>query len=173
MFSREVRQPVTDFNGFVVTRRQLSQLQQFETAINRWGFRIVLDSSAATCVLHMVPVIAEVALNDKDLLQFLAALAAHPLASAVVPPAVQRLLNSKACHSAIRFGQALTHQQCMAMLARLCQCNYPFNCAHGRPSISLLLRVPELQLSPAAEPSHHVDVALHAKLRQFCSENLP
>jgi hypothetical protein len=51
------------------------------------------------------------------------------------PPAVARVLNSKACRGAVMFGDALPRATCSALLLRLSAARLPFQCAHGRPSV--------------------------------------
>lgn len=49
------------------------------------------------------------------------------------------LLKSRACRGAVMFGDALTAQQMGAIVAGLRRCRYPGICAHGRPSMKLLV----------------------------------
>jgi DNA mismatch repair protein MLH3 len=62
----------------------------------------------------------------------------------VVPPSVQRVLNSRACRSAIMFGDELTYSQCRQMLAKLAECKAPFQCAHGRPTVTPLVSTSDI-----------------------------
>eukprot|EP00112_Aurelia_sp_Birch-Aquarium-sp1_P019057 Seg4643.3 transcript_id=Seg4643.3/GoldUCD/mRNA.D3Y31 product="DNA mismatch repair protein Mlh3" protein_id=Seg4643.3/GoldUCD/D3Y31 len=57
----------------------------------------------------------------------------------VIPPAINNVLCSFACHGAIRFGDALTLAECKSIIGSLAHCKLPFQCAHGRPSIAPLL----------------------------------
>lgn len=59
----------------------------------------------------------------------------------VIPPAVNNVLCSYACHSAIRFGDRLTMAECKYMIKSLAKCRLPFQCAHGRPSIAPLINL--------------------------------
>ncbi|EPE07726.1 dna mismatch repair protein [Ophiostoma piceae UAMH 11346] len=58
------------------------------------------------------------------------------------PQPILDLVSSKACRSAIRFNDPLAREECVELLARLLGCSFPFQCAHGRPSM-----VPVLNLS--------------------------
>ena len=49
---------------------------------------------------------------------------------------------SQACRSAIMFGDALTKAQCSQLLSRLAHTRLPFQCAHGRPSMTPLVTLP-------------------------------
>lgn len=51
------------------------------------------------------------------------------------PQGLIELINSRSCRSAIMFNDPLTREQCSDLLARLVQCAFPFQCAHGRPSM--------------------------------------
>ncbi|KAJ3120081.1 DNA mismatch repair protein, partial [Physocladia obscura] len=49
------------------------------------------------------------------------------------PKGITHLLNSKACRSAIMFGDDLEKNQCETIVNDLKECDFPFQCAHGRP----------------------------------------
>jgi DNA mismatch repair protein MLH3 len=44
-------------------------------------------------------------------------------------------LNSRACRSALMFNDELSKEQCRTIISRLSECAFPFQCAHGRPSL--------------------------------------
>ncbi|KAJ3204367.1 DNA mismatch repair protein [Entophlyctis luteolus] len=54
------------------------------------------------------------------------------------PKGVMHMLNSKACRSAIMFGDALDAASCKQVVDDLKGCDFPFQCAHGRPSMNLV-----------------------------------
>lgn len=47
----------------------------------------------------------------------------------------QRAAYSIACHSAIRAGKVMTHQEMVALTRQLEGCNQPHSCPHGRPTM--------------------------------------
>ena len=51
------------------------------------------------------------------------------------PQGIVELINSRSCRSAIMFNDPLSLDQCARLLGRLVQCAFPFQCAHGRPSM--------------------------------------
>lgn len=53
-------------------------------------------------------------------------------------------LASEACHSAVRAHDALTRDQAESITRTLFQCEHPWNCPHGRPTV---VRVPESRFS--------------------------
>ncbi|KAI9355531.1 hypothetical protein BD770DRAFT_391157 [Pilaira anomala] len=55
--------------------------------------------------------------------------------SKACPKGIMEILKSKACRSAIMFNDVLTKNQCKEIVERLARCDFPFQCAHGRPSI--------------------------------------
>lgn len=57
------------------------------------------------------------------------------LGAQAMPTILMLLLNSKACRSAIMFGQRLDTAECELLVKKLSLCKQPFQCAHGRPSI--------------------------------------
>lgn len=55
------------------------------------------------------------------------------------PVALIELFQSKACRTAIKFGDELSKHQCDTLLQQLSSCMFPFQCAHGRPSVVPLI----------------------------------
>jgi DNA mismatch repair ATPase MutL len=93
--------------------------------------RIVLSSS---------PVIVGEPLTSEDFVEYLRWLRENPCTPHHMnrPPAVHRILCSKACRSAVRFGESLAPQQCADLVRQLGNTELPFQCAHGRPSCAPL-----------------------------------
>lgn len=59
------------------------------------------------------------------------------------PQGILDLLNSRACRTAIMFNDPLSIEECKVLISRLAKCAFPFQCAHGRPSM-----IPVLDLRP-------------------------
>ena len=57
------------------------------------------------------------------------------------PPGILNMLNSRACRSAIMFNDELTLEECEVLTRRLAQCSFPFQCAHGRPTMIPLVDI--------------------------------
>ncbi|KAJ8124708.1 hypothetical protein O1611_g8932 [Lasiodiplodia mahajangana] len=51
------------------------------------------------------------------------------------PEGILDMINSRACRSSIMFNDLLSRDECVALLKRLADCAFPFQCAHGRPSM--------------------------------------
>ncbi|PHH73506.1 hypothetical protein CDD82_5406 [Ophiocordyceps australis] len=51
------------------------------------------------------------------------------------PAGILDLLYSRSCRSAIMFNDELSREQCQQLVRQLAQCAFPFQCAHGRPSM--------------------------------------
>lgn len=58
------------------------------------------------------------------------------------PPGILDMLNSRSCRSAIMFNDELGLDDCKLLVRKLAACKFPFQCAHGRPSM-----VPLVELS--------------------------
>ena len=54
------------------------------------------------------------------------------------PRGLIEMVNSRACRSAIMFNDTLSQEECAALVKRLAKCSFPFQCAHGRPSMVVL-----------------------------------
>lgn len=107
----------------------LDLLEQVKDRIEEWGFQVV--GLQGRFALRRVPVIFGERLTSEDLLGYVRSL--H--SSGTVPPRLKSVLASKACRSAIMFGDVLSVEQCGALVGRLATCKFPFQCAHGRPSV--------------------------------------
>lgn len=57
------------------------------------------------------------------------------------PQGIVELINSRSCRSAVMFNDPLTLDQCTELLGRLVRCVFPFQCAHGRPSMVPLVNL--------------------------------
>lgn len=55
------------------------------------------------------------------------------------PPGILDMLNSRSCRSAIMFNDFLSLDQCTELVRQLADCSFPFQCAHGRPSMAPLV----------------------------------
>lgn len=51
------------------------------------------------------------------------------------PQGILDMLNSRSCRSAIMFNDELSREECETLVGRLAKCRFPFQCAHGRPSV--------------------------------------
>lgn len=52
-----------------------------------------------------------------------------------IPEFITDIINSKACRSAIMFGDKLSISEMEYLVQKLLQCQLPFQCPHGRPSV--------------------------------------
>jgi DNA mismatch repair protein MutL len=50
----------------------------------------------------------------------------------------EKMLTTIACHSAVRAGQTLVHEEMRQLLQQLERCDFPRTCPHGRPTTLLL-----------------------------------
>ena len=113
----------------------------------RWGLRLKIDNSAGVvlvtespkCFLQSNDIGSQCETLAKELVQRL--LQREPTSG--IPKTILSFLATRACHGAIRFGDALSHEDRQQLLDDLANCNSPFQCAHGRPSLVPLMYVEE------------------------------
>mmetsp|Transcript_68047 Transcript_68047/g.188323 ORF Transcript_68047/g.188323 Transcript_68047/m.188323 type:complete len:841 (-) Transcript_68047:314-2836(-) len=124
---------------------EVTLLQMYSELLERWNWRWhVLEpvTHATNISILEAPEVLGVKLSPEDLRSLLHQLEELDPSAAgidVKPKIVQYVLNSKACRSAIMFGDTLSHEQCSVLLTDLSRCQLPFQCAHGRPSAVVLL----------------------------------
>ena len=142
----------------------LDVLTQRTGLLQRWKFAFVFSMdragldrspyfggscSSTTVTLTQVPVVLGEPLQPQDFVEFIEQLAATAVSvpdAALVPPAVQRIVCSKACRGAVKFGDALPQEQCAQLLTALARdTELPFQCAHGRPSVAPLVHIQQLR----------------------------
>ena len=77
-----------------------------------------------------------------------------------MPRGLLEMLKSRACRSAIMFNDILSLGECRALVSRLSDTRFPFQCAHGRPSVVPLLGVGAQEELYDDTPSVDVDNAV-------------
>ncbi|KAL7409918.1 hypothetical protein BDY24DRAFT_355430 [Mrakia frigida] len=68
------------------------------------------------------------------------------------PREILDLVNSKACRGAIMFNDPLKPQQCEKLIKDLSETVFPFQCAHGRPSVVPLVNLDDFVKSQETRP---------------------
>lgn len=121
------------------TVHEHSLLKQYISHLRRWGWELDVGGTYGTVCLSAVPVVQSVELAEHAMLEYADKLDQTGGGSSMGPPAVLRVLASKACRRAAMFGDTLSPPQCQAILSELSQCDLPFQCAHGRPTMAPLL----------------------------------
>lgn len=109
----------------------MGHLAELET----WGFKLEVDGSG-TLLVKEVPV----GLLEGEVGPALLELGDHLLQAGGSTPSDWReqALTTIACHSAIRAGQVLSHEEMRQLLQQLERCLMPRTCPHGRPTTLLL-----------------------------------
>lgn len=97
------------------------------------------DNSSDYIWIRAVPIIRKVTLSSLHFLEILHYFQQNiALIQLQIPPTIHFILQSEACHGAIKFGDTLSLQECQGLISELVLCKYPFQCAHGRPSVATL-----------------------------------
>ncbi|KAK8937199.1 DNA mismatch repair protein MLH3 [Platanthera zijinensis] len=134
-------------------------LHKYEEQIKKWGWIYnshsqhsesfsmsmnFLRPHKCRATLVAVPRILGTDLMGKDLLEYIEQLVETD-GSSMIPPAVIRILNYKACRGAIMFGDALLPSECSLIVEELKATSLCFQCAHGRPTTVPLVNMAALQ----------------------------
>lgn len=132
---------LTNARKVMLSALQKEVLVEKRRDVEKWGWTIGLTGCAATEVeLLQVPQACGIGgqtliLDEADQLRcHMDSLLDGGVASCMPRPLVDAIA-SAACHSAVRFGDRLSRHQCETMMSNLTECDNPFVCAHGRPSI--------------------------------------
>ncbi|KAE8272042.1 hypothetical protein A4X09_0g319 [Tilletia walkeri] len=71
-----------------------------------------------------------------------------------LPRLMLDLIYSRACRGAIMFNDILTQEQCERLVADVAETAFPFQCAHGRPSMLPLVQLPSRSQTSSAGGLH-------------------
>lgn len=66
------------------------------------------------------------------------------------PAGMLEMLKSRSCRTAIMFNDQLSRDKCSNLVRRLSHCAFPFQCAHGRPTLIVLAKLGGIDRSVAA-----------------------
>lgn len=133
-------------------------LRKHRGHLERWGFRYTLQcggkgggvsggvggepvgAAAATSVALVthVPEVLGTRLVATDIKAFAAEVAASDGGTSGfsgTPQAVLHILAFKACRRAVKFGDTMLWNDMTRLLSSLAACDFPFQCAHGRPTL--------------------------------------
>lgn len=137
---------------FRVSENDLNFLREFSDSFNVWGIRFKCSGNILR-VTHLPFILnrkvgADAVFLESAILQHCSDLRAYRRLKVTrevpvdwwaclmyMPKVIVDILNSRACRSAIMFGESLSADQCQFYVSRLFKCKLPFQCAHGRPSI--------------------------------------
>ena len=129
-----------------ITSSDLYVLVNRPKIFHSWGFLFDLIPeeentalrSPTSVKLTQVPVFYGEALNADDFIEFVHYVSDHSRWAAphslLKPPSLKRIAASKACRSAVKFGDILDLERCTDIMSKLSETDLPFQCAHGRPS---------------------------------------
>ena len=140
--------------------REMNALNRWKAEFERWGFKVDVGNEGGVCTVTSVPKMVTDRFSSpesaKALIKdhLLALEESRPLPPAPAGSTVLRLsagaprllldaIASRACRSAIMFGDLLDKKEASALLMELGGCELPFQCAHGRPSMVPLARIGE------------------------------
>jgi len=139
------RQRLRPVARIALSPHEMALVQQHATRVRDWGWQLREAGEPLVVYLEAVPVVEGVELLAPAMLEYAADLDATGGGTTLPPPAVRRVLASKACRRAVMFGDALRPEQLQAILCDLAACELPLQCAHGRPTLA------ELHLPAAAD----------------------
>ncbi|KAK3277929.1 hypothetical protein CYMTET_14100 [Cymbomonas tetramitiformis] len=141
-----------------LTPGEMAALQTHQAKLEQWGWRWQCSPTSLSVQLLSAPHIEGKALRKAPLKEHLASLVGTSAAQWSIPLAAVRLMQSKACRSAIMFGDELSHQECTALLDRLKQTRLALQCAHGRPTMAPLACMDAVwECCQMASPKLYVD----------------
>lgn len=143
-------------NPFIlsVSKKEETLFISYLSNFKAWGIKYDINTECELAITHLPHILIEKVGTNADflrscLLQHLFDLEYHKKKVNIsnlspekwfqnvvqMPQVIIDCINSKACRSAIMFGDRLTAEEMMYLIKSLSTCHQPFQCAHGRPSI--------------------------------------
>ncbi|ODQ66789.1 hypothetical protein NADFUDRAFT_82502 [Nadsonia fulvescens var. elongata DSM 6958] len=176
-----------------VTIKEAALIQYYQEPITQWGtlYKIInqKESSSPLLIITHIPSIAADRSLDFAFLKRLVIQHAYDMAEYKVskkpvldgtlwwtklrslPNALLELIISKACRSSIMFGERLEHFECEDLINKLAKCRFPFQCAHGRPSMTPLVDL-SISMRQKNGTSNYREVIEEAEYQVFSSKRL-
>ncbi|XP_026731883.1 uncharacterized protein LOC113496760 [Trichoplusia ni] len=74
---------------------------------------------------------------------------------ALYPKSIMDLVFSEACRYAIKFGDHLSKNDCVQLIQSLSACKTPFQCAHGRPVMAVIMDIKSNKQEYKVKPCFH------------------
>jgi DNA mismatch repair protein MutL len=145
---------------------EMSSLQRHTAELNQWSWRFRASTSSLSVSLLAIPLVCGVELDWDDLHEHLVQLHSRPVLNDSakqlrrLPAPVHRILNYKSCRSSVMFGDALAESTMRNILRDLAICDLPWNCAHGRPTMTPVCELPRAEASDDAgwTPSQQMEL---------------
>ncbi|HUU78380.1 MAG TPA: DNA mismatch repair endonuclease MutL [candidate division Zixibacteria bacterium] len=130
---QELLHPLT----FELTKEQIAFLKTNLEQL--WSVGIELEHFGGnTYLVRKLPVIMGLVKTENDIKNFLDELKKDIANIKDINERIDLILKTMACHSVVRAGEAITLTKTAQILRNLSNCNYPFTCPHGRPTIILI-----------------------------------
>lgn len=142
--------PVTLFLG----PEEMQIISEHRISILKWGTRFqLIPDDGKIKVTHVPSLLEEEFLlsSQESLFRDLTIDYAYQLSTThstngtdqlrYFPSSLVKYLNTRACKGAIKFGDTLDLDQCKELVTDLVDCKFPFQCAHGRPSLIPLVTI--------------------------------
>lgn len=148
VFQNIESQTLADKRGFQVDLSLVDyhQYLQYQDALERWGWGFVLNNERNRLLVNKIPVVYGTLLDSENhLRQMILDLSQMPSKgkeaseddewNSSVPRCIKKLLVTKACRTAVKFGDKLSWMVSSNLVKMLAFCQSPFQCAHGRPTM--------------------------------------
>jgi len=124
-----------------VTSREAALVEEFGAALSRLGFRVQRPDDRTVAVTTVpAPVAERVGGDAPELARDLLAEFVDGDPEGTVEAVVDDLLGDLACHPSIKGNTSLTEGTVAELLAALDDCENPYACPHGRPTVIELSR---------------------------------
>ncbi|MGI6604055.1 MAG: DNA mismatch repair endonuclease MutL [bacterium] len=119
----------------IVTEPELAIWRTNKDLWSKFGLELE-EFGDDTLVLRTIPEV----LPPGDAIDLVRELLDQEEASFVLKERLHQLQSAVACHAAIKAGQTITSTEAVALLTELAQCEHPYNCPHGRPTLVCFTR---------------------------------
>ena len=110
--------------------------------VSNWGLKLGVGSKKSSILVIEVPkcffdIKEQCKILAKEFVEHL--LERRPIVG--IPEVILSVLATVACRGAVMFGHPLSKENSEQLLTNLSECEAPFQCAHGRPSLAPIVNI--------------------------------
>ncbi|NHJ84115.1 MAG: DNA mismatch repair endonuclease MutL [Asgard group archaeon] len=127
---QELLAPIT----FTLSLEQISFLQDYLPLLSEIGIQLE-KFGGNTYIIRRLPVMMNLLRTEADIRDFFDEMQRELKQITDVNDRIDVILKTMACHSVVRGGDVVTLEKSMRILSQLKNCERPFTCPHGRPTI--------------------------------------
>lgn len=141
-----------------LTSTEVNVIQHYAEFLLYWGFALQQCNDNQAYV-NSLPRILDTVLTIRDLQDYIAELSVNQSTQQRIPNCILRVVASKSCRTAIKFGDKISNDDMLDIIQQLKRTTTPFCCAHGRPTCNILYVTDDIDDCPTVDQQYVLNVS--------------